>query len=276
MGEGTTAVAEKRQYDQSFYDRFGFERRTSEIKDVRGKVIYKGTGIEAPRAWSDLALRVVGSKYLYNGDDSSKPVETSVRQLVHRVAADITDEGITQGIIPADQAQTFYEGIVTEVLNQEGSFNSPVWFNVGLNREYGVAENKPAEGSTHWAIMPDGTFSDKIDAYKRPQASACFIQSVQDNMESILTHARKEGMLFKYGSGTGTNFSTLRGINEPLSGGGVASGEISFLRIYDIIAGRIQSGGKKRRAAKMVITDVDHPDLMRFIYWKVNEERKAL
>ncbi len=267
---------EKRQYDQSVYEKFDFSKRSTEIKDSKGKVIYSGKDIDAPGKWSDLALRVVGSKYLYTGDEPGKPVETSVKQLIHRVAADITDEGIAKGVIPPTEAQKYYDGIAELVASQEMSFNSPVWFNVGLNREYGVRENKPDAGSTHWAINPGGDFSDKIDAYERPQASACFIQSIGDNMEDILLHARKEGMLFKYGSGTGTNFSTLRGINEPLSGGGVASGMLSFLRIYDIIAGRIQSGGKTRRAAKMVINDSNHPDLMRFIYWKVNEERKAL
>ncbi|MDP1728815.1 MAG: vitamin B12-dependent ribonucleotide reductase [archaeon] len=265
-----------RQYSPAVYDQFNFERRNSEIKDTKGKIIYSKIGIEAPKKWSDLAVRVVGSKYLYNGDDPANPVETSVKQIVHRVAADITDEGIKQRVIVPGKAQEFYNGLVSLVVSQDGSFNSPVWFNVGLNREYGVKENKPGVGSTHWAIGPNGEFTDRIDAYERPQASACFIQSIGDNMEDILLHARKEGMLFKYGSGTGTNFSTLRGINEPLSGGGIASGEISFLRIYDIIAGRIQSGGKTRRAAKMVITDADHPDVMRFIQWKVNEERKAL
>jgi len=269
-------MSEKREYNPAVYNRFDFAKRSTKITDSKGNVIYAGNDIDAPTKWSDLALRVVGSKYLYNGDTPGKPVETSVRQLVHRVAADITDDAIGQGVIPAEQAQEFYDGLASSVVSQEMAFNSPVWFNVGLKREYGVRENKPDSGSTHCALMPDGTFSDRIDAYERPQASACFIQSIGDNMEAILLHARKEGMLFKYGSGTGTNFSTLRGINEPLSGGGVASGMISFLRIYDIIAGRIQSGGKTRRAAKMVITDADHPDLMRFIQWKVSEERKAL
>ncbi len=282
MGEKLRRYSSKKtelariEYSSSVYDKFDLTRRSTKITDTKGKIIYAGNDIEAPSKWSDLALRVVGSKYLYNGDTPGKPVETSVKQLVHRVAADITDSAISQGLVPKTGAQEFYNGIADLVVSQKMSFNSPVWFNVGLNREYGVRENKPDTESTHWAIGKDGKFTDKIDAYERPQASACFIQSIGDNMESILLHARKEGMLFKYGSGTGTNFSTLRGINEPLSGGGVASGEISFLRIYDIIAGRIQSGGKTRRAAKMVITDADHPDLMRFIYWKVNEERKAL
>ncbi len=270
MGEG------KRVYSPAVYDQFDLVRRSTKITDSKGKVIYAGNDIEAPRKWSDLALRVVGSKYFYNGDTPGKPVETSVKQLVHRIAADITDDGIKQGVIPAEQAQEYYDHLAKIVLSQAGSFNSPVWFNVGLNREYDVIESKPDTSSSHWAIDADGKFTDRIDAYKRPQAAACFIQSIDDTMESILLHARKEGMLFKYGSGTGTNFSTLRGINEPLSGGGTASGEISFLRIYDIIAGRIQSGGKTRRAAKMVISDADHPDIIRFIHWKVSEERKAL
>lgn len=267
---------EKKQYSPAVYDNFNFKKRSTEIKDTKGKVIYSGRDIDAPAKWSDLALRVVGSKYLFTGDNPAAPVETTVKQLVHRVAADITDEALARGVIAPEKAQQYYDQLASIVLSQEGSFNSPVWFNVGLKREYGVKENKNSVSSTHWAIGSDGQFTDKIDAYERPQASACFIQSIEDNMESILLHARKEGMLFKYGSGTGSNFSTLRGINEPLSGGGVASGAISFLRIYDIIAGRIQSGGKTRRAAKMVILDSDHPDLMRFIHWKVNEERKAL
>lgn len=266
----------KREYDQGFYSEFNFERRDPSIKSVTGKTIYAASGIETPRQWSDLALRVAGSKYLYVGDDSSKPIETSIKQLVHRVAASITDEAIRQGVVPENKAQEFYEGTARLVVGQKMAFNSPVWFNEGLARQYGIREHRAGSASSHWAIAPDGTFTNDIDAYERPQTSACFIQSIDDCMESILKHAGKEGMLFKYGSGTGTNFSPLRGINEPLSGGGVASGEISFLRIYDIIAGRIQSGGKTRRAAKMVITDVDHPDLLRFIYWKVNEERKAL
>ena len=258
-------------------DYFTWTKRNVQIKNNFGKIIYDGKGIETPEDWTYNATKIVASKYLFSGDDKKNPVERSVEQLVNRVSDTITNESINQGVLSSEESERFYDELSVLVLNQSMSFNSPVWFNVGLNQQYGVTEKKAlSEEGSHWAVDKGGNFSRDIDAYERPQASACFIQSIQDNMKSVLTHAEKEGMIFKYGSGTGTNFSNLRGINEPLSGGGVASGELSFLRIYDIIAGRVQSGGKTRRAAKMVITDDDHPDVLRFILWKAHEERKAL
>ena len=252
-------------------------KRDVEIKDSVGRMIYSGKDIEAPVNWSNMAVQIVASKYMYAGNEKNKPLEKSVKQLIHRVVDTLANEGYSQGIFSKEGSKNFYDKLFDLVFKQATSFNSPVWFNVGLNKHYGVRENRgPLEKASHWAVDKSGKISNEVDAYERPQGSACFIQSIEDNMESILTHAKKEGMLFKYGSGTGTNFSTLRGSNEPLSGGGVASGKISFLRIYDALAGRIQSGGKTRRAAKMVITDDNHPDFLRFILWKVNEEKKAL
>jgi len=265
IGEGTV------------YDMFEWDKRYVQIKNTEEEIIYDGKELEFPTTWSDTAAKVVGSKYFFIGGNEKNPIEKSAKQLIHRVSDAITKKSVEQKILSEEESKIFYDELSNSLLNQRFSFNSPVWFNVGLYEQYGIKEKRaPDEKPSHWAIDKDGNFTKQIDAYERPQASACFIQSIGDNMESILTHAKKEGTLFKYGSGTGTNFSNLRGINEPLSSGGVASGEISFLRIYDIIAGRIQSGGKTRRAAKMVITDDDHPDLMRFIMWKVNEERKAL
>jgi ribonucleoside-diphosphate reductase alpha chain len=279
MGDGKISVRRYFSRGGNPYETTKFRRGSGEsakIVDTKNqRVIYDGTGVEVPESWTDLALRVVGSKYLYQGDNPAQPVERSAKQLVHRVTKTLSRTGEQQGVVGAEDAQIFYDELSAMVFDQKVSFNSPVWFNVGLHGEYGVTEKREGRRSSHWAWRDREVTSD-IDAYERPQAPACFIQSISDNMEDILSHARKEGMLFKYGSGTGTDFSPLRGINEPLSGGGSASGMISFLRIYDIIAGRIQSGGKTRRAAKMLSVKDNHPDLIRFIYWKVNEERKAL
>jgi len=254
-----------------------FERRNVEIKDTDGRTIYFGKNLEFPKCWSEKAKRIVASKFFYRGGEGQDS-ENSLKQLVYRVSDSLEKEAIRQGVLSEKDAANFKKELSYMEFMQMHSFNSPVWFNVGLYDKYKISEDKKDKKgiSSHWAVNENGNPTNRIDAYQRPQGSACFIQSIEDNMGSILEHAKKEGMLFKYGSGTGTNFSTLRGTNEPLSGGGVASGEMSFMRIYDIIAGRIRSGGKTRRAAKMVITDVNHPDIFRFILWKVNEEKKAL
>ncbi len=248
-------------------------KRQVQIKDSQGRLIYDIGGLEFPKSWSQLASKVVASKYFFKGDNKEYQ-EKSVVDMLCRVDDEITSQAVKQGILSEDESKIFRDELFYMGSNQLHSFNSPVWFNYGLNKKYGIKEK--VENFSHWAIDEQGNFSSEVDAYERPQASACFIQSIRDNMAAILEHEKKEGMLFKFGSGTGTNFSVLRGINEPLSGGGVASGSISFMRIYDVTAGRIQSGGKTRRAAKMVILNVDHPDIYRFIYWKVNEEKKAL
>lgn len=255
------------------YNGISWQLRKPSIKDSTGKIIFEKE-VRAPNFWTDDAVKIVASKYLYKGGKDGTD-EKSVQDLVSRVDETIAEEAVYQGLINKKYHKNFLDELCALNIMQIMAFNSPVWFNVGLFKKYGVDENKKSAQSSHFAIV-DGRATNEIDAYERPQASACFIQSIEDNMEDILKHAQREGMLFKYGSGTGTNFSTLRGINEPLSGGGVASGQISFMRVYDIIAGRIQSGGKTRRAAKMVISDVDHPDIYRFVNWKASEEKKAL
>ncbi|MFH1310882.1 MAG: vitamin B12-dependent ribonucleotide reductase [Nanoarchaeota archaeon] len=254
-------------------ERFNWGKFDVEIKKLSGERIYFAPGLEYPVDWSDQARKVVSSKFLYRGDGQE---EKSLKSLVYRVSDAISQASIKQGLFSEEQAKIFRDELAYMEFNQMHSFNSPVWFNVGLHDKYGVRENRKQKHSSHWAIDNKGKITNNIDSYERPQASACFIQSIDDDMESILGHAKKEGMLFKFGSGTGTNYSSLRGVNEPLKGGGVASGTTSFMRVYDIIAGRIRSGGKTRRAAKMVILDSDHPDLYRFVHWKINEEKKAL
>ncbi|MBT4136000.1 vitamin B12-dependent ribonucleotide reductase [archaeon] len=255
------------------YNEFEWAKRNLEINTVSGDVIYQAKGVEFPTSWTDQAANVVAQKYFFGGDGETH-LENSLGQLVSRVTDTLTGHAVSQGVVSEDESTEFNTTLSRMVLNQEHAFNSPVWFNVGLNEKYGVSED--GEESSHWAVTPEGDFTNKIDAYERPQGSACFIQSIGDNMEGILRHAYKEGMLFKFGSGTGSNYSNIRGANEPLSGGGVASGVMSFMGIYDEIAGGVRSGGKTRRAAKMVILDVNHPDIFRFVYWKANEEKKSL
>jgi len=256
----------------------GWSKRDLKIFDyVNKKNIFDQKNIEVPLNWTDQSAKIVASKYLYKGDGKDYQ-EKSFKDLFSRISGSLAIEGFNQGYFSKEESENFKQDMNYLFAIQGHSYNSPVWFNVGLNKFYGIKENrKKDEESSHWAWdFEKKEVINEIDAYERPQVSACFIQSIEDNMGSILNHGKKEGMLFKFGSGTGTNFSPLRGINEPLSGGGVASGSLSFMRIYDVIAGRIQSGGKTRRAAKMVTIDVDHPDIYRFVYWKVNEEKKAL
>ncbi len=218
-----------------------------------------------------LATNVVVSKYFY-GEINTPERETSVRQLVHRVTRTIADWGRDDGYFatPAD-AERFYDELTALCVNQYGSFNSPVWFNVGLFHQYnipGAANNWRWDEDTRAIVKA-------TSAYQYPQASACFIQSVDDDMQDIMRLATSEAMLFKYGSGTGTDLSTLRSSQEKLAGGGRPSGPVSFMRVYDAIASVIKSGGKTRRAAKMQTLKVWHPDILEFIECKSKEEKKA-
>jgi len=226
------------------FDEVRWELRTASITGERGEVVFEQKDVEVPEFWSQLATNVVASKY-FRGLLGSPQRERSVRQLISRVADTIAAWGRKDGYFATEEdADTFHQELIHLLLMQKASFNSPVWFNVGV----------PGE---------------------RPQASACFINSVEDSMESILELVKTEGMLFKYGSGTGTNFSRLRSSREHLAGGGTASGPVSFMRGYDAFAGVIKSGGKTRRAAKMVILNADHPDVLAFIRCKAEEEKKA-
>ena len=248
-----------------------WEQRTAAIKDEKGKVIFEQTDCEFPKNWSQLATNVVASKYFY-GENGTAEREKSVRQLVHRVSRTMTDWGIEDGYFATDaDADTFYDELTTLLVTQMGSFNSPVWFNVGLYDQYGIegpANNWRWDEETRNVVVADS-------AYKYPQGSACFIQSVSDDMADIMRLATSEAMLFKYGSGTGTDLSTLRSSREKLSGGGRPSGPVSFMKVYDAIASVIKSGGKTRRAAKMQTLKVWHPDIMDFIQCKTKEENKA-
>ncbi len=225
------------------FDGVVWERRTARITGADGSVVFEQRDVEVPTFWSQTATNIVAQKY-FHGRLGTAEREDSVRQLISRVVDTLTAWGRLGGYF-ADTASegAFADELTYLLLHQRLSFNSPVWFNLGIE--------------------------------ERPQCSACFINSVRDSMESILDLAKVEGMLFKYGSGTGSNLSTLRSSREPLAGGGTASGPVSFMRGFDAFAGVIKSGGKTRRAAKMVILNIDHPDIVQFIRCKADEERKA-
>ncbi len=257
------------------YSEVAWERRTASITDVSGKVIFEQKDVEVPADWSMTATNIVASKYLHGhlgvpqGQVGAR--ETGVRQLVVRVAETIRDWGLAGGYFATlEDAAIFHDELVHLLLTQKVAFNSPVWFNVGCDR---LEVDSDAQ-SWHWNPHTCAVeFS--VTGYRSPQCSACFINSVDDSLDSILTLAKTEGMLFKWGSGTGTNLSPIRGSMEVLSGGGTASGPLSFMRGFDAFAGVIKSGGKTRRAAKMVILNVDHPDIVEFIECKSKEEAKA-
>ncbi len=225
------------------FDKVEWEKRTALIGNEKGVTIFKQEDVEVPKSWSQTSTNIVTSKY-FHGKPGTPEREGSVRQLISRVVNSIVRWGEEGGYFADDASRDAFQDELTHLLvEQKMSFNSPVWFNVGVQA--------------------------------KPQCSACFINSVHDSMESIMGLTRTEGMLFKWGSGTGTNFSTLRGSKETLSGGGIASGPVSFMKGFDAFAGVIKSGGKTRRAAKMVILNIDHPDIVEFIECKMKEERKA-
>jgi ribonucleoside-diphosphate reductase alpha chain len=239
LGTGQGLVFERYFTDGkvSPFDKVEWEKRTASIGNEKGVVIFKQENVEVPKSWSQTATNIVASKY-FHGKHGTTERESSARQLIGRVVNTVVRWGQEGGYFADDASRDAFRDELTHLLvEQKMSFNSPVWFNVG--------------------VQP------------KPQCSACFINSVQDSMESIMGLTRTEGMLFKWGSGTGTNFSTLRGSRETLSGGGIASGPVSFMKGFDAFAGVIKSGGKTRRAAKMVILNIDHPDIVEFIECKV-------
>ncbi|HZA33482.1 MAG TPA: hypothetical protein VE505_01075, partial [Vicinamibacterales bacterium] len=225
------------------FDDVEWELRAAVIGNERGQVVFEQRDVEIPKAWSQQATNIVVSKY-FRGQIGTPGRERSVKQLIGRVVTTITEWGRKQHYFATEEdVQAFSDDLKHLLVRQHGAFNSPVWFNCGFEAA--------------------------------PQCSACFINSVSDTMDSILTLARTEGMLFKFGSGTGSNLSAIRSSKELLAGGGTASGPVSFMKGYDAFAGVIKSGGKTRRAAKMVILNSDHPDILEFINCKVEEERKA-
>jgi len=252
------------------YDEVEWELRTAAITDTQGNVIFEQKDVEVPKDWSMTATNIVAQKYLH-GRMNTPERETGVRQLVGRVAETIRDWGLAQGYFSTpDDGAVFHDELVHILVRQYAAFNSPVWFNVGCDR---IEPNSDARNWFWNAQAQRVEFG--VTGYRKPQCSACFINSVKDSLDSILTLAKTEGMLFKWGSGTGTNLSSLRGSTETLSGGGTASGPLSFMKGFDAFAGVIKSGGKTRRAAKMVILNVDHPDIVDFIECKSKEEAKA-
>jgi ribonucleoside-diphosphate reductase alpha chain len=257
-------------------DSIVWERRSSVISNSDGSVVFKMDGAEIPAGWSQLATDIVVSKYFRKAGLHGKKElgETSVRQVVTRLAHTIREAGETMGgyFATKKDADAFEAELTFMLANQYGAFNSPVWFNCGLFHRYGI---EGQGGNWAWDFE-HGTVAELSRAYERPQCSACFIQSVSDDLMSIYDLVKNEARLFKYGSGTGTNFSQLRGKQEKLSGGGTSSGLMSFLEVLDRAAGATKSGGTTRRAAKMVCLDMDHPEIVDFITWKVREEKKAV
>jgi ribonucleoside-diphosphate reductase alpha chain len=243
-----------------------WELRTASITDANGSVIFEQQNVLAPATWSQTATNIVASKY-FHGRLGSPEREHSVGQLVARVVDTIAEWGQEDGYFDGpESAANFRLELAHLLLHQKASFNSPVWFNVGVSEPRGYGFVYDCELN---AVRP------LREGENRPQCSACFINSVADRMESILDLAKTEGMLFKYGSGSGVNLSTLREEDAPLSGGGKASGPLSFMKGLDAFAGVIKSGGKTRRAAKMVVLNADHPDIEKFIWCKAKEEKKA-
>ncbi len=252
------------------YDEVEWDLRLAQITDAQGNVIFEQKDVEVPKDWSMTATNIVASKYLH-GKIGTPEREKGVRDLVGRVAETIRDWGMAQGYFrTSEDCATFHDELVHILVRQYAAFNSPVWFNVGCDR---IEPNSDGR-SWHWNPQTQQV-EFGVTGYTKPQCSACFINSVKDSLDSILTLAKTEGMLFKWGSGTGTNLSPLRGSTETLSGGGTASGPLSFMKGFDAFAGVIKSGGKTRRAAKMVILNVDHPDIIDFIECKQKEEAKA-
>src|SRR5574341_245168 len=259
------------QEGQSPYTGIDFELRTSEIKNPDGSTVFRQEGIAVPVAWSAVASDIL--------DKEGRPVlggERDARQVFHRLAGCWAHWGQRYGYFdtPAD-GRAFHDELCYMLATQVAAPNSPQWFNPGLHWAYGLT----GQAQGHCYVDPDsGVLTRAASAYERPQVHACFIQSVQDDLVNdggIMDLWTREARIYKYGSGSGSNFSTLRGENEPLSGGGKSSGLMSFLKIGDRAAGAIKSGGTTRRAAKMVVVDINHPDVEDYIDWKVKEEQKV-
>jgi len=262
------------------FDLFEYDYRTSVIRNPSGEVVFEMNNVEVPKHWSQIATDILAQKYFRKAGvpqkDGSLGRETSVKQVAHRLANCWKVWGEKYGYFASEaDATIFYEELVHCILNQSCTPNSPQWFNTGLFETYGI-KGKPQ--GHYYVDAVDGQLKKSTSAYERPQPHACFILSVEDDLVNeggIMDLWMREARIFKYGSGVGTNFSHIRGEGEKLSGGGTSSGLMSFLKIGDRAAGAIKSGGTTRRAAKMVCLDLDHPEIMEFINWKVEEEKKV-
>jgi ribonucleoside-diphosphate reductase alpha chain len=255
------------------YAQIKWTKRSSQITDSGGRIVFAMDAVEVPESWSQLATDIAVSKYFRKAGVPKTGHETSVRQLVHRIAHTIRTSGENFGdyFASSEDAEQFEKELVQILLTQKGAFNSPVWFNLGLFHEYGVIGSG---GNFAWDFELNRAVETE-NSFERPQCSACFIQSVDDDLMSIFDLVKNEARIFKFGSGTGTNFSKIRGSMEKLSGGGTSSGLMSFLEVLDRGAGATKSGGTTRRAAKMVSLDIDHPEIVDFIQWKSREEKKV-
>ena len=252
-------------------DQIAYIKSNSAIKDTDGKAVFNMENVEVPAIWSQLAVDILVSKYFRKAGVPGTGHEVSIKQVISRIAVTLAKEGEKMGYFDKREARIFEEELSYLLINQYGAFNSPVWFNLGLFHEYGI---EGSGGNFAWDPVSMRVVETK-DAYSRPQCSACFIQAVDDDLMSIFQLVKNEARLFKYGSGTGTNFSKVRGKQEKLSGGGCSSGLMSFLEVFDKGAGATKSGGTTRRAAKMVCLDIDHPEITDFITWKSREEKKV-
>lgn len=279
----TTGLQFKRRFTQdgtSPYDMFEYDYRSSIIKNPTGEVVFQLDNVEVPKQWSQIATDILAQKYFRKAGvplpDGTTGRETSVKQVAHRLAHCWRVWGERYGYFAsANDAQVFYEELVYSILNQACAPNSPQWFNTGLHEVYGIT-GKPQ--GHYYVDQKDSKLKKSTSAYERPQPHACFILSVDDDLVNdggIMDLWVREARIFKYGSGVGTNFSSIRGEGEKLSGGGTSSGLMSFLKIGDRSAGAIKSGGTTRRAAKMVCLDLDHPEIVEFVNWKVEEEKKV-
>ncbi len=254
-------------------DELKYEKRTSVIANPDGSTVFKMENIEVPKDWSQLATDIIVSKYFRKAGVPGTGSEISAKQVVHRIAHTLRVVGENLGgyFHTKGDADIFEAELTHMLITQKAAFNSPVWFNCGLYHEYGI---KGSGGSWYWNPQT-GEIQETTDSYSHAQCSACFIQSVGDDLMSIFELVKNEARLFKFGSGTGTNFSKVRSKYEKLSGGGTSSGLMSFLEVLDRGAGATKSGGTTRRAAKMVCLDMDHPEIVDFIEWKMKEEKKA-
>lgn len=279
--------------DQTDQPKLTFEKHFANLppvswttKDVlieeNGKIIHDYKNIEVPTTWSNNATNILAIKYLRKAgirprtihggvDTNSDGREHSLKQVIHRIVRTITNEGMERGYFDKENGEIFADELAALIVHQYGAFNSPVWFNCGLYHQYGI---EGSGGSWAWSDEWNNP-TEVVNAYQRPQCSACFILSVEDSLDSIFESVKIESRIFKYGSGAGTNFSKLRSRHESLSNGGNSSGVMSFLKVFDVGAGATKSGGTTRRAAKMVCLDVDHPEIMDFIKWKSKEELKV-
>ena len=266
--------------DINVFEQFEYDYRTSVIRNPSGEIVFEMTNVEVPKGWSQIATDILAQKYFRKAGvpqpDGSLGRETSVKQVAHRMANCWKVWGVKYGYFDSSEdAKVFYEELVYSILNQACVPNSPQWFNTGLFESYGIT-GKPQ--GHYYVDQVDGELKKSTSAYERPQPHACFILSVDDDLVNdggIMDLWVREARIFKYGSGVGTNFSNVRGEGEKLSGGGTSSGLMSFLKIGDRAAGAIKSGGTTRRAAKMVCLDLDHPEILDFINWKQEEEKKV-